>query len=72
MRFRQHMGQKDFWKRPEQERQVCINALTFVYLNLDNEDGSRPTAQQLETWAAVFEAALMEYNRRGLFAEHRI
>jgi len=51
-------------------RVVGIKRIT--YLNLDNEDGSRPTAQQLETWAAVFEAALMEYNRRGLFAEHRI
>ena len=69
VRLRQFMGQKSWWAKPEIERERCISGLSLVYLNIVNEDGSHPSHEQIEKWAAIFESTIIEYERRKTMIE---
>lgn len=63
-RFREMMGTRSFWKLAEGQGEAALNGLGFVYLNVDNEDGSKPTIEQIEKWARIYDSAILEYHRR--------
>ena len=52
--FRELMGDKRFWAKPEWKRQIAIKALGVVYAN------TPPSDRVL----SHFEAALLEYTKR--------
>lgn len=68
VRLRREMGTKTFWQRPREQREAFLQGLAFVCLNIDNEDGTPPTGEQLEKWARIYKATTDEYNRRELYA----
>ncbi len=63
-RFREACGSKDFWAKTEEKRDAMIGGLTFLYLNLGNDDGSLPDRDQIDKWGNWFADALENYNRR--------
>jgi hypothetical protein len=65
-RFREMFGDKTWWAKPEEMRDKCVDGLALVYLNIENEDGSRITDEQIKRWASIFEATTMEYERRKM------
>lgn len=72
VRLRQAWGTKDFWAMSDEKRQKMIDGLSFVYLNIVNEDGSTPTSEQIEQWAGIFQSTLTEYSRREFYMKTRI
>ena len=66
-RFRQAMADKTWWARPEQDRDAWVSGLAFVYLQIQNDDGSNPTREQIDKWAMIFNATMREYNRRMFY-----
>lgn len=66
-RFRAACGSKDFWAKTETQQEAMIKGLSLCYLNIVNPDGSQPTHEQIEKWALIFDAALMNYNQRKTF-----
>lgn len=68
-RLREQMGDKRFWARPKEQREAYVSGLSFMYLNIDNEDGSKPTQEQLDKWAMIFDGTMVEYRRRELYVE---
>lgn len=68
-RFRELLGQKSFWEQANSEEVAdrAIRGLSFVYLNLVNEDGTLPNQSQIDKWANIFDAAIGEYNRRKTY-----
>lgn len=66
-RFRQHFGDKKWWALPEETRDACISGLAMVYLNINNENGTPVTKEQIEKWANWLTQATAEYNRRWAY-----
>jgi len=64
VRFREFMGNKLWWALPESKREACVSALAYVYLQIQNDDGSNPNRDQIEKWATVFGSVTAEYERR--------
>ncbi len=64
VRFREFMGNKKWWLLPEEKREACINALAYVYLQIQNDDGSNPDHKQIEKWASVYGLLIAEYEHR--------
>lgn len=62
-RFRQAMGNREWWMNPD-NREACVKGITFVYLNLVNEDGSLPSNEQITKWGSIFNATMSEYAQR--------
>jgi len=63
-RFRSECGLKTFWDKTEEQHEAMIKGLTFVYMNIVNEDGSQPSPEQIDKWGFIFNQALDNYNRR--------
>jgi hypothetical protein len=63
-RFRQHLGDKNWWTLPEDTREACVSGLGLIYLNINNEDGTPITTEQIEKWARWFTQATTDYNAR--------
>lgn len=40
---------KEFWQKPEEERNKAFEALGYIYLNLDNEADKKQCADWLHT-----------------------
>ena len=59
-RFRGFFGSKDWWSKTITQRDACVKGLTLMYLNL-----VELPKEEIETVAAIFQATLTEYNRRG-------
>jgi hypothetical protein len=66
-RFREACGSKEFWAKTEEQQDNYIKGLAFCYLGIVNEDGSQPNQEQINHWAAVFNAAIRNYNERKTF-----
>ena len=66
IRLREMFGDKTWWVKPEAQREKCIDGLAIVYLNIENEDGSKVTPEQIERWAAIFESTVIEHERRKM------
>ena len=66
-RFRDAFGNKEWWKKSEEQRDAWISGLSLVYLNINNEDGTNPTKEQINKWATIFQVTVEEYERRKLF-----
>lgn len=64
-RFRQLFGDKNFWNRPEEQRERMIDGLTHVYLNTVPNDNSKASTEHIQKWATLFDSAMTEYARRG-------
>lgn len=64
VRFRQAMGDKTWWARPEEQRDAWISGLALVYLQIQNDDGSNPKQEQIDKWAVTLDSTLTEYERR--------
>lgn len=56
--FRQLLGQKSFWAKPEVQRRGAVAALGVVYFRMT------ATAEEIEECARIYESALDEYGRR--------
>lgn len=67
VRFRQAMGDKTWWARPEEQRDAWISGLALVYLQIQNDDGSNPSHEQIAKWAMIFDATITEYHRRQFY-----
>lgn len=63
-RFRQHLGDKTFWAKTPEQRQAMIDGLSFMYLNVMNDDGSFPSREKIDQWGNIFNQTLSEYTRR--------
>lgn len=63
-RFREACGTKTFWARTEEQQHAMISGLTFLYLNLGNDDGSLPDKEQMVKWGQIMSQALENYDRR--------
>jgi hypothetical protein len=66
-RLRTAWGNKDFWQKTDEQRERMLDGIRLVYLNIENEDGSKPTTEQIENWAGLFEATMFEYERRKMY-----
>ncbi len=64
--FRDCFGNKEWWKKPEENREACLKALSFVYFNTVNEDGSAPTPDKIQQWFDLLEQTMNEYEQRKL------
>lgn len=58
--FRKLFGQKDFWEKPEEHRELAVKALAFVYFNVKVKD-----ADEDERLKSIFKNTMDEYTRRG-------
>lgn len=67
--LRRSCGDKRFWARKPEEREAYISGLGFMYLNLFQDDGSKPTPEQVDKWATWYQSAMNEYNRRAMYLE---
>ncbi len=67
LRFREGMGNKQWWEKTEEQRDAWIKGLALVYLNIENETGLRSTPEQIDKWATIFEATCVEYERRKTY-----
>lgn len=72
LRLRQAWGTKDFWNLPEDKRQKMLDGLGFLYLNIVNDDGSKPDKEKIDEWATHYQATMTEYSRRELFIKHKL
>lgn len=63
-RFRQLFGERSFWQKTPEQRQLAVDGLGYVYLNLAHEDGSALTAEETERVAITFDSTMQEYSRR--------
>lgn len=67
--FRELMGDKTFWDKPENVRQRAIDGLVHVYLNLGNDNGIALSPEELRISALSLDVTLTEYSRReGMMA----
>jgi 3-deoxy-D-manno-octulosonic acid (KDO) 8-phosphate synthase len=66
-RFREHLGNSEWWQKPQEIRDACVRGLSFVYFNVVNDDGSLPNKSQIDKWGAIFDATISEYSRRESF-----
>lgn len=58
--FRQLFGQKDFWNKPEEHRELAVKALSYVYFN------TKTTTPEDEVYLkSTFKNTMDEYNHRG-------
>lgn len=64
VRLRQLFSDKTWWAKTEEQRDNCLKGLSLVYLNIENEDGSKVTSAQIEKWANIFESTMVEYEQR--------
>lgn len=64
MGFRELMGQKSFWKKTPEQRQIAIDGISYVYLNLANDDGTALTSEDISKAARILESTLSEYSQR--------
>lgn len=64
LEFRKHCGDKTFWAKTEEQREAMIGGLSFMYLNLVQDDGKLPTREQIDLWGQWFSDALDNYHRR--------
>ena len=62
--FRKLMGDKSFWAKTPEQRQLAINGLGYVYLNLAHDDGTPLNADETERIAITFDSTMIEYTRR--------
>lgn len=62
--FRKQCGDQRFWAKTEDQREAMIGGLTFMYLNLVNDDGSLPGREKIDLWGGWFSDALDNYHRR--------
>lgn len=63
--FRNLFGNTEFWKKPEEIRDLAVNGISHVYFNT-TKDGSlsSPTHEEIERWRRTFDNVMIEYNRR--------
>ena len=66
--FRTLMGQKTFWSLPPEKRQLAIDGLSYVYLNISHDDTTPLTREENEKVADVLHSTLHEFSRRESFA----
>ena len=66
-RFREFMGKKSWWVLPEEKREACIKALAYIYLQIQNDDGSNPDREQINKWAVVYGSVAAEYEQRNVY-----
>ena len=64
-RFRALFGSKEWWNKPLEVRDACVRGLSHMYFNIMNEDGTLPTQEEIEKYALVFDATMVEYYRRA-------
>jgi len=57
--FRKLMGDKAFWTKTPEQRQIAIDGLTYVYLNLSNS-----TQEEINHAAITLDSTLTEYTKR--------
>jgi hypothetical protein len=65
-RARESFGDARWWDLPEEKRESYFKGLNYAYLNIQNEDGSIPTEEQIQRWADVFQNVHVEYEKRKL------
>jgi hypothetical protein len=59
VRFRQSLGDATWWAKTEEQQQNYMSGLSMVYLNIENEDGSRPNrANRFNDWGKTFSMTL--------------
>lgn len=56
--FRELMGSKSFWDKPENIREKAVKGFSFVYFNAD---------LSLPSDASLFEGTLLEYSKRETY-----
>lgn len=61
-RFRELFGSKSFWARPQVNRQAAVNAIGFMYLNLNP---SLPS-DELDRLQVQWSSAIDEFTRREI------
>lgn len=61
-RFRKLMGEKSFWDKPLEIRELAPRALGIVYVNLEPK-----STEENEQGIVLFEITMDEYNRRERF-----
>ena len=61
--FRDLMGSKSFWVKPEDFRKKAVSGLTFIYTNTKTD-----TPKDEETLVNVYTATINEYNYRESMA----
>jgi hypothetical protein len=66
IRFRELMGSKEWWNKSLAQRDACIRGLSILYLNINNDNGSAPTQEQMNEWAFLLDATLTEYSKRAI------
>jgi hypothetical protein len=62
--FRKMMGDKSFWAKPIDQRELAQKALGVVYVNLSNEDNSALSEADNQAAINLYEVTMNEYNRR--------
>lgn len=63
-RFRKLMGEKSFWAKSPEQRELAIRGLGYVFLTLTKEDGSALDKKENEETALTFETTMQEYYMR--------
>lgn len=63
-RFRKWMGEKSFWAKPPEQRELAIKGLGYVFLTLTKEDGSALDTKEIENVRLTFETTIEEYHMR--------
>ena len=61
LEFYHKMGDKDFWRKTDEQRQISVDALTQDYLRVDH-------GENLEQDAISLQSALDEYIRRQILS----
>lgn len=62
--FRKLMGDLTFWEKTKEQRQKAIDGLTYVYLNLTQDDGKALSSSDIEMAANILDSTLTEYTQR--------
>jgi hypothetical protein len=65
-RFRQHFGNKSWWEKPEETREECVRGLSYMYLNLYQDNGEMLTDTQMNEVTNLLDCTLTEYNYRAI------
>ncbi len=60
--FRQMFGNREFWKKPADQRRVAVDALSFAYLFLKHDT----TAEDIQHCADLLSQTIGEYQQREL------
>lgn len=64
MRFRQLMGDKSFWAKTQDQKDLAIKGLAFIYFNVEPDNGGPVDATFIQQMADLYQNTMNEYARR--------